>query len=122
MGTQKNYDPIVGKVKEHHYANVGQIMDIKVIAKTVGQDNGLPKYSITSNIYIYYSNQKEIINRVGFYDENHQLILRMEWDHPHGQFKKGTPHVQNLIDGSTRAPNEYEQKIFDELKRRNFKL
>lgn len=120
MGSDKYYDALTGKVTVHNYISLGEINNIKVIMSTGEVDNGLPRHSITSNIYFYYSKKKKAIIRVGFYDENHTLIKRMDWDHTHKDFKKGTPHIQYFTDNEAHALNEEEQKIFDELKRRNF--
>ena len=120
MGDSKNYDALNGKITNFHYVTIGHVFEIPIIKTIAEINNGIPKYRNSSQAYVIFDRDVNQITQVVFYKENGEFDRRMEWGHTHGKFVKGTPHVQYFWNKETRSPNEYEQKIFDEIKRRNF--
>lgn len=120
MGTTKNYNKLTGEITKFEYETIGHVYDIPIIQSTEERNSGIPKYSHDSSSYVIYDRDKKRITQVAFYDPNHEVDRRMDWEHGHKEFLIGSPHVQSFANNSTRQANEYEQKIFNEIKRRNF--
>lgn len=122
MGTSKNYDLGTKTVTKFEYETIGVINGVSVIKYKSGRGNGAPNYSNTSKAYYIYNNEKKRITQVVFYDENNKLERRMDWEHGHKEFKKGTPHIQYFDSEFTRNPNNEELKHFNLLKENNFNI
>ena len=97
---------------EYTFESVGTISGIKVLKGIEGTGkHGLPMFSNTSDAYIKPANLKSritepvsirvMMGQTGFKD--------IEWGHPHTNpdgrsFKKGEPHVHDLIPGGGHSP------------------
>ncbi len=120
MGTNKSYDFKHKKIIKFEYSTIGQIDGIKVIKFSGQRGNGAPLHSNKSKIYIIFTPDKKRITYVAFYDENYKFYKRMDWEHSHYQFPKGTPHIQYQDDNTTREPNAEELALFNKIKEQNF--
>lgn len=110
-----NTNNFVFKEGGQTYFDVGRIgNDIKVLEKPRGSVK-VPEFSHTEN-RIYVVLQKGKLKHIGFYDDKHELIKSIDFQHFHGDMK---PHVHHDVHhkGIVTALTESEQYITNIIKK-----
>ena len=84
------------------YVSLGMVDDVKVIEKVRGNTKSVsaPVYSHTPG-RIYATVKRGELKYLSFYDENHNQVKIIDFDHAHGGVK---PHVHFNMDHSRNSP------------------
>ena len=99
------------------------IAGIKVIKHIEDPHTGMPKFCNTPNTVYLREDGKGHITQLRVY-QGREPYLDVDWGHNHGQFKKGTAHVQEwhkdsngslIRDAEPRGLSPSEAKRFNEV-------
>ncbi len=101
-----------------HYETIGEIGGVKILNQMIGPVKA-PEYSHSKNrIYAIVQNGK--LKHLTFYDENHNQVKSIDFEHKHG-LDKVQPHVHfNLVhDNNERGtpPTLDDIKLANKIKK-----
>lgn len=105
------------------YEVVDEVDGVKVLKKKNSKSNSLPTYSDSAKYYATYDNNTGEIKQISCYDDTtHAKLYDIDWEHDHGEFKKGTPHVHYYDDkkksSDAKAPTTEQMELYKKFKGR----
>ena len=101
-----------------HYETIGEIAGVKILNQTFGAVKA-PEFSHSKNrIYAIVQNGK--LKHLTFYDENHNQVKSIDFEHSHG-YNGVQPHVHyNLVHNTNEngiSPSSDDIKLANKIKK-----
>ncbi len=101
-----------------HYETIGEIENVKILNQTFGAVKA-PEFSHSPN-RIYAIVQKGKLKHLTFYDENHNQVKSIDFEHTHG-LNKVKPHVHfNLVHDNNELgmpPSKSDWELINKIKK-----